>query len=135
MSYVYFILKISMLNFSVFCFCHFVFTVRYVWDGSSATAVNAVADLKQHHRESCAAFLDRVILAVDKQHFNLTPAQKQEDGYCLVYDAGIMSHFCAGPKDDISKVILGAANPPESVADMVTASEAVEAETSKMGPP
>ena len=88
---------------------------------TSATAVNAVADLKQRHRESCAAFLDRVILAVDKQHFNLTPAQKQEDGYRLVYDATIMSHFGAGLKDDIIKVILGAANHPESVADMLTA--------------
>ena len=58
---------------------------------------------------------------MDKQHFNLTPAQKQEDGYRLVYDAAIMSHFGAGLKDDISKVILGAANPPELVADMLTA--------------
>ena len=45
-----------------------------------------------------------------------------------------MSHFGAGLKDDISKVILGAANPPESVVDMITAAEAVEAETLKMGP-
>ena len=108
---------------------------------TSATAVNVVADLKQRHRESCAAFLDPVILAVDKQHFYLTPGQKQEDGYWLVYDAAIMSHFGVGLKDDISKVILGAANPPETVADMstvadmLTAAEAVEAETSKMGPP
>ena len=94
-----------------------------------------VADLKQRHRESCAAFLDPVILAVDKQHFYLTPGQKQEDGYWLVYDAAIMSHFGVGLKDDISKVILGAANPPETMAYMLTAAEAVEAETSKMGPP
>ena len=46
-----------------------------------------------------------------------------------------MSHFGAGLKDDISKVILGAANPPETMAYMLTAAEAVEAETSKMGPP
>ena len=109
--------------------------LRFGQKNTSATAVNAVADLKQRHCESCAAFLDRVILALDKQHFNLTPVQKQEDGYILVYDAAIMSHFGAGLKDDISKVILGAANPPESVADMLTAAEAVEAETSKMGPP
>ena len=46
-----------------------------------------------------------------------------------------MSHFGAGLREDISKVILGAANPPDSVADMLTAAEAVEAETSKVGPP
>ena len=26
-----------MLNFSIFCFCNFFFTVRYVWDGSKAS--------------------------------------------------------------------------------------------------
>ena len=109
--------------------------LRFGTKYTSATAVNVVSDLKQRHRESCAAFLDRVILAVDKQHFNLTAAQKQEAGYRLVYDAAIMSHFGAGLRDDISKVILGAANPPELVADMLTAAEAVEAETSKVGPP
>ena len=102
---------------------------------TSATAVNAVADLKQKPRESCATFLDRVILAVDKQHFNLTAAQKREAGYRLVYDAAIMSHFGAGLREDISKVILGAAAPPETVTEMLVAAEAVEAETSKMGPP
>ena len=51
---------------------------------TSATAVNAVADLKQ---------------------------RKQEAGYRLVYDTAIMSHFGAGLREDISKVILGAANP------------------------
>ena len=45
-----------------------------------------------------------------------------------------MSHFGAGLRDDISKVILGAANPPENVAEMLTAAEPVEAETSKIGP-
>ena len=71
----------------------------------STTAVNAVVDLKQRHLEPCEAFLDWVILAVDKQHFNYTPAQKQEDGYRLVYDAATVSHFGAGLKVDISKVI------------------------------
>ena len=108
--------------------------LRFLPKYTSATSINAVADLKQRHRESCNAFLDRVILAVDKQHFNLTPAQKQEDGYRLVYDAAIMSHFGAGLTDDISKVILDAANPPETVAERLTAVKAVEAETSKIGP-
>ena len=34
-----------------------------------------------------------------------------------------------------AKYILGATNPPETVADMLTASEEVETETSKVGPP
>ena len=41
---------------------------------TSATPVNAVSDLKQGSRESCAQFLDRVVLAVNKQNFNVRAA-------------------------------------------------------------
>ena len=102
---------------------------------TSATAVKAVVDLKQRSGESCATFLDRVVLAIDKQHFNVTAAQKREAGYRAVSEAAIMSHFGAGLRDDIKRVILGAAEPPTSVADMLSAAEAVEAETSRPGPP
>lgn len=36
---------------------------------ASATAVNAVSDLRQR-KETCAKFLDRVVVAVKKQNFN-----------------------------------------------------------------
>ena len=102
---------------------------------TSATAVNAVADLKMKTKESCAAFLDRVVLAVDKQHFNVTNAQKQEAGYRAVAEAAIMSHFGAGLREDIKKTVLGAANPPDTVDGMLAAAEAIEAELAKAGPP
>ena len=35
---------------------------------TAATAVNTVSDLKQKPRESCAQFLDRVVLAVNRQN-------------------------------------------------------------------
>ena len=41
---------------------------------TSATPVNAVSDLKQGSRESRAQFLDRVVLAVNKQNFNVRAA-------------------------------------------------------------
>ena len=102
---------------------------------TSATAVNAVADLKMKAKESCASFLDRVVLAVDKQHFNVTAAQKREAGYRAVAEASIMSHFGAGLREDIKRIVLGAANPPETVDDMLSAAEAIEAELAKTGPP
>ena len=102
---------------------------------TSATAVNAVADLKMRTKESCASFLDRVVLAVDKQHFNVTAAQKREAGYRAVAEASIMSHFGAGLRDDIKRIVLGAANPPDTVDDMLAAAEAIEAELAKTGPP
>ena len=44
---------------------------------TSATAVNAVSDLKQRSKESCAGFLDRVVLAIKKQNFNIAEADKR----------------------------------------------------------
>ena len=42
---------------------------------TSATAILAVSELKQRTSESCADFMDRVLLAVDRTHYNL----------CLLY--------------------------------------------------
>ena len=102
---------------------------------TSATAVNAVSDLKQRSRESCAQFLDRVVLAVNKQNFNVDAAAKQTNVYKAVFDAAIISHFGAGLRDDISKVLLGSADAPNTVAAMLDAAEAVEAEQAKVGAP
>ena len=49
---------------------------------TSATAILAVSELKQRSSEPCADFMDQVLLAVDRTHYNLTPAQKQ---VCLLY--------------------------------------------------
>ena len=102
---------------------------------TSATAVNAVSDLKQRSKESCAGFLDRVVLAINKQNFNIAEADKRTPQYLRVFDASIMSHFGAGLKDEIGKVVLGAASPPGTVEEMLQAAEAVEAELAKIGQP
>ena len=44
---------------------------------TSATAILAVSELKQRSSESCTDFMDRVLLAVDRTHYNLTA--------CLLY--------------------------------------------------
>ena len=87
-----------------------------------------MSDLKQKPRESCAQFLDRVVLAVNKQNFNVDAASKQTDVYKAVFDAAIISHFGAGLREDISKVVLGSADAPNTVTAMLDAAEAVEAE-------
>ena len=102
---------------------------------TSAIAVNAVEDLKMKSKKSCASFLDRVVLEVDKQHFNVTAAQKREAGNRAVDEASIMSHFGAGLREDIKRIVLGAANPPNTVDDMLAAAGAIEAELAKTGPP
>ncbi len=102
---------------------------------TAATAVHAVADLKQKPRESCASFMDRVILAVNRQNYNITQVQKDTQTYKDVFNAAIVSHFGAGLQSDISTVVLGAADAPATVDAILRAAEAVEAETAKLGPP
>jgi len=102
---------------------------------TSATAILAVSELKQKASESCADFMDRVLLAVDRTHYSLTPAQKQADGYRQVFTSAAIMHFGAGVRPDIGKVILAQANPPATIADMLAAAEAVEAEQAKKTTP
>ena len=102
---------------------------------TSATAILAVSELKQRSSESCADFMDRVLLAVDRTHYNLTPAQKQVDGYQQVFTSAAIMHFGAGVRPDIGKVILAQATPPATIENMLAAAEAVEAEQAKKGTP
>ena len=98
---------------------------------TSATAGNAMRDLKQSSRESCTQFLDCVVLAVNKQNFNVSTADKATDVYRKVFKASIISHFGAGLIDYISKVVLGSVEAQATVANMLKAAEAVEAEQAK----
>ena len=102
---------------------------------TSATAILAVSELKQRSTESCADFMDRVLLAVDRTHYNLTPAQKQANGYQEVFTSAAIMHFGAGVRPDIGKVILAQAVPPATIENMLSAAEAVEAEQAKKSVP
>ena len=95
-----------------------------------------VSDLKQKKpRESCAQFLNRVVLAVNRQNLNIPEIQKTTSIYRSVFDASIISHFGAGLKAEISSVVLGQADAPNTVQGMLEAAEAVEAEQAKVGNP
>ena len=79
--------------------------------------------------------MDRVLLAVDRTHYNLTAIQKQADGYRQVFTSAALMHFGAGVRSDIGKVILAQPVPPATIEDMLSAAEAVEAEQTKKGVP
>ena len=108
---------------------------RFGPKATSASAVLAVSNLQQGAKETCASFMDRVVLAVDKLNFNVTAETKNTDGYKQMLKCSILAHFGAGLRDSIGKVILGAANPPDTVAAMLLAAEAVELEQAKLGAP
>ena len=102
---------------------------------TSATAILAVLELKQRPTEYCADFMDRVLLAVERTHYNLMPAQKRADGYQQVFTSAAIMHFGAGVRPDIGKVILAQAVHPANIEGMLAAVEAVEAEQAKKGAP
>ena len=102
---------------------------------TASTAVLAVSNLKQRSSETCADFMDRCVLAVDKTYYAVPDAVKTGDGFPAVFAASILSHFGAGLKPEIAKVVLSAAAPPDTPAAMLTAAETVEAELSKKTTP
>ena len=81
---------------------------------TSSTAVLAVTNLKQRTTETCADFMDRCVLAVDKTYYAVPAAVKNRDGFPAVFAASILSHFGAGLKPEIAKVVLSAAAPPNT---------------------
>jgi hypothetical protein len=98
---------------------------------TNSTAVMAVSNLTQKGDESCAEFLDRVVVAVDQMHYNVTAEQKLTPGYIATRTNNIISLFGAGLRDSISKVVLAQPQVPGTVAEMLQAAEAVEVEQSK----
>ena len=75
-----------------------------------------------------------VVLAIDKQHFNVTAAQKWESGYRAVSEASIMLHFGAGLREDIKRIVLGTANPPDTGWHVGSSRGYIEAELAKTRP-
>ena len=64
--------------------------------------------------------MDRVLLAVDPTHYNLTALQKQADGFQEVFTSASIMHFGAGVRPDIGKVILAQATPPATIEGINT---------------
>ena len=90
---------------------------------TASTAVLAVSNLKQRGAETCADFMDRCVLAVDKTYYTVPAAVWNGDGFPAVFAASILSHFGAGLRPEIAKVVLSAAAPPNTPAAMLTAAE------------
>ena len=96
-----------------------------------SSAVTAVSGLNQRADEACADFLDRVVLAVDKMHYNLTAVQRAEAGYKNVHKATVLSMFGAGLRESISKIVLSDRELPDTIDGMLNACEAAEVEQAK----
>ena len=95
---------------------------------TTATAVDAIMNLRQKQGESVSTFYDRVRLAVDEKNYKTTEAEKTVAAYqkSLAEDTKIF--LLAGLKDDLRNRVLGVPNPPDSLTDVMTILRAAEAE-------
>ena len=68
---------------------------------------------------------------MDNTYYAVPVAERNGAGFLDVFAASILSHFGAPLKQEIAKVVLSAATPPDTRAAMLAAAETVEAKLSK----
>ena len=102
---------------------------------NSATAVDAVRDLKQHHDETASEFYDRIIHSLDRKNHAYTAAQKREEAYLTAFRADLVTFFLGGLKESISKKVMGVPNPPDTPAGALQAARAAEAAEARQNIP
>ena len=64
---------------------------------TASTAVLAVSNLKQRGSETCADFMDRCVLAVDKTYYAVPNEVKTGDGFPTVFAASILCLLYTSP--------------------------------------
>ncbi|MEL6358501.1 MAG: zinc finger CCHC domain-containing protein [Bacteroidota bacterium] len=96
-----------------------------------ATAVTAVSGCKQESEESCADFMDRVVLAADKMFAGLPDAVKTADAFQQTMTRTVLSLYGAGLQERYARIVLSAPTAPNTIPDMLRAAEAAEIEQRK----
>ena len=94
---------------------------------TSATAVEAVKDLRQHADESVSMFYDRIVHSLDRKNHGVPDATKLQQAYQTQYKADIVTFFLGGLRENISKKVMAAADPPTTPEDSLKRARAVEA--------
>ena len=103
------------------------FLTRFGPKYTTGGAVAAIADLKQRSGETVGDFLDRVKIAVDMLHYNVAEADRNQafrDGYARL----VIAQFGGGVNSKIREQVFGVPNPPNTIADVLTAATAIENE-------
>ena len=88
-------------------------------------ATEAIMNLRQASGEGVLAFLDRVVLSVDKKNWQATDRTSAD--YIAMRDADLFSFGAAGIRTDVRKIILSSTKPPTNFKELKAA--AVNAET------
>ena len=93
---------------------------------TTASAVEAIRDLKQMNNESCSAFYDRVGLAMDLKNHDI--ADKNNAAYRVSLERDTKAFMLAGLKEEFRQRVLGVPNPPADLDGIMEVLRAAESE-------
>ena len=108
------------------------FIVRFGPVYTTSGAVSAISDLKQRSGENVASFMDRVKVAVSMLHYNVAEADRNaafRDQYARL----VVAQFGSGLNEELRSKIFGVPNPPATIAGVLAAATAAEAERNPTG--
>ena len=99
---------------------------------TTSGAVSAISDLKQRSGENLASFMDRVKLAVSMLHYNVAEADRNA-AFRDQYSRLVVAQFSLGLSEELRSKVFGVPNPPATIAGVLAAATAAEAESNPTG--
>ena len=104
------------------------FMLRFGPKYTASGAVSAISDLRQRPNETAAAFMDRVQIAVDMMNYDV-PEADRNPAYYQGYVRMVIAQFGGGLKEEIKSKVFGVPTPPDTIANVLQAATAAEAES------
>ena len=108
------------------------FIVRFGPVYTTSGAVSAISDLKQRSGENVASFMDRVKVAVSMLHYNVAEADRNA-AFREQYARLVVAQFGSGLSEELRSKVFGVPNPPATIAGVLAAATAAEAERNPTG--
>ena len=97
---------------------------------SVSSAVDAVTNLQQKPNETVSAFYDRVRLAMDRKNHDVTPDERTQDWYVRSLQRDIKTFLISGLRPEYQERVLGVAQPPDTLEDIMRTVRTAEREYS-----
>ena len=108
------------------------FIIRFGPVYTTSGAVSAISDLKQRSGENVASFMDRVKVAVSMLHYNVAEADRNA-AFREQYARLVVAQFGSGLTEELRSKVFGVPNPPATIAGVLAAATAAEAERNPTG--
>ena len=99
---------------------------------TTSGAVSAISDLKQRSGENAFSSIDQVKVALSMLHYNVAKAD-QNAAFRAGYAQLVVAQFGSGLSEELRSKVFGVPNPPATIAGVLAAVTAAEAERNPAG--